>query len=113
MTHQQLAATALVAIALAFAAANTAKADRPLVSAHPSCKSFIHGKSASARKLSKAKKRARRKWQTRALGRAGFRFRKWEWARHRHYDCTKKGRRHHCMAAAYPCPRFVEAIGPG
>ena len=112
MTQHQLIATALVAIALAFTAASAAKADRPLKPVPTSCKSFIHGKSASARSLSRAKKRARRKWQTRALGRAGFNYRKWGWADHRHYDCTKKGRRHHCMAAAYPCHKFKEAVGP-
>ena len=111
MTHQQLAATALVAITLAFAAASSAQADRPTNPKPQSCKSFIHGKSASARSLSTAKKRARRKWQTRALGRAGFNYRKWGWAHERHYDCTKKGRRHHCMAAAYPCHKFKEAVG--
>ncbi len=66
------------------------------------CKGFLHSNVAKAKKLSKAKQRARRKWQTKAAL-VGLSYRKWDWARVRHYDCTKKGKWHHCRAAGYPC----------
>lgn len=98
---------ALAVVALTIAATSltsTANAGRPATAA-PSgevCKGYLHSNVAKAKKLSKAKQRARRKWQTKAAL-VGWSYRKWDWAHVRHYDCTKKGKWHHCRAAGYPC----------
>lgn len=97
----------LAAVALTFAAtslASNANAHRP-VTGKPHgevCMGYLHSNVAKAKKLSKAKRRARRKWQTKAAFLA-LNYRKWAWAKVRHYDCTKKGKWHHCRAAGYPC----------
>jgi len=97
----------LAAVALTVAAASlasNANASRPATAApHGAvCKSYLHSNVAKAKKQSKAKQRARRKWQTKATF-VGLSYRKWDWARVKHYDCRKKGKWHHCIAAGYPC----------
>jgi len=104
------AASAFVAFALVCGAGTPADASRPAKPpyAGATCKGFIHGNVGKARKLSKAKARARRKWQTKARFQAGHRYRKWDWALERHYDCRKKGKWHHCQAGGYPCHEIKE-----
>lgn len=110
MTKLILAGAALVA---GLAAATTAaQAHRPTESppAGASCKTYIHGGTGRAWSESKARQRARGKWETSALFHAGYRFRKWDWSEHRHYDCSKHGKWHHCIAAAYPCEKVKESV---
>ncbi len=67
------------------------------------CKGFHHSKTAKAKKQSKAKQRARGKWESLARKTYGWSYRKWSKAKFKHYDCTKPGGWWHCKAAAYPC----------
>ncbi len=95
------------AVALTIAAtslASNANATRPATAAPHGevCQGYLHSNVAKAKKLSKAKRRARHKWQVKA-GLVGLSYRKWEWAKVRHYDCPKKGKWYHCRAAGYPC----------
>jgi hypothetical protein len=89
--------------AISIAAIGPAHALRPNVTKPENCKSFIHGNAGKAWTQSKAKQRARGKWETRALFEAGLKFNNWGIAKDKHYDCSKHGKWYHCMAAAYPC----------
>jgi hypothetical protein len=68
------------------------------------CKAYFHGPTGRALKQATAKKRARRKWQTRVHVKHGRKYKTWNYANGKHYDCTKKKKWHHCQAAGYPCP---------
>lgn len=67
------------------------------------CKGFHHSGTAKAKKQSKAKKRARGKWESIARKNYGWSYRKWGNGKFKHYDCSKPGSWWHCKAAAYPC----------
>ncbi len=67
------------------------------------CKGFTHSATAKAKKNSKAKQRARGKWESRARSNYGWSYRKWSRGKFKHYDCSKPGGWWHCKAAAYPC----------
>lgn len=80
------------------------EASRPKLKKPPGCTTYFHGPTGKARSSqSKAKKRARRRWRDRVTVKHGLKYRKWDLAGDKHYDCTKKGKWHHCQAAAYPC----------
>lgn len=104
-----LAMSAGVCMAGLIGLSSTAEANRPLISKPNQCSKYLHSATKKAKKQSRAKRRARRNWAARALARAGYGRRKWDWAHHKHYDCAKKGKWYHCQAAGYPCDRFKEA----
>lgn len=101
---------AFVVVLAALLMTSPAHAMRPTQSApsNCSCKTFLHGGEARALRESKARQRARGKWELKAIGAAGVRYRDWANAKVRHYDCRKKGRWHYCRAAAYPCREVCE-----
>ena len=96
----------LTAISGAILAASLSNAHaRPPAPQPSACKPWVHSNTKSAKKLSKAKQRARGSWETQARKRFGLAWNEWSDAAYKQYGCTKKGKKHYCMAEAYPCKK--------
>ena len=103
MLPKTLILTALSGAILA--ASLTTTQARPPVSKPAACKPWVYSLQKSATKLSKAKQRARGSWESQARKRFGLAWNDWSDAAYRQYGCSKKGKKHYCVAEAYPCKK--------
>ena len=103
MLSKTLILTALSGAVLA-ASLTTAQARPPAPKPH-ACQPWVYSLQKSAKKLSKAKQRARGSWESQARKRFGLAWNDWSDAAYRQYGCAKKGKKHYCIAEAYPCKK--------
>jgi hypothetical protein len=82
------------------------------VSPGKSClNTYIGSHMQEAKKLDRAKQKARGNWEYQAWRKFGARYDDWKKAQLKQYGCSKKGKRHFCIAEAYPCSQIEEVGG--
>lgn len=109
---RRLALVSLAAVCLAGLTVPAGARAPDGVSPGKSClNTYIGSHMQEAKKLDRAKQKARGNWEYQAWRKFGHKFDDWKKAQLAQYHCSKKGKHHFCLAEAYPCSQIEEVRG--
>lgn len=110
-THR-LALASLAAVCLAGLTLPAGARAPDGVSPGKSClNTYIASHMQKAKKLDRARQKARGNWEYQAWRTFGAKYDDWKKAQLSQYHCSKKGKHHFCLAEAYPCSQIEEVTG--